>query len=214
LTAADPRRGNGKLIAGLILAAVGRKAGFAQFGATSEAFLATLAPPFGFLIVLCGVLAWAGYALPALALFLVITCNLLAPAVITEAVCRLWQRREQWLRYANVLNCMPWLILGLLTVMMPLASVAVSAGVPPQQASAVLLLGTGLYSMWFNWFAARQILQLSVARALGVMLAGVIGTYLLLQIPGFVSEVSGHRPESAKLQDIFGFGAPEDAAGK
>ncbi len=214
MTANDPGRGNGRLIAGLVQAAFGRKSGFAQFGATSDAFLATLAPPFGFLIVLCGALAWAGYTVPALALFFVITCNLLAPAVITEAVCRLWQRREHWLRYANVLNCMPWVILGLLTLMMPLASLAVSAGVAPNHAAFGLLIATCLYGMWFNWFAARQILQLSILRALGVMLAGVIGTGLLLQIPAFVSELAGHHPESATLQDIAGFGAPGEAVGK
>jgi hypothetical protein len=202
MTQGGPRPINGKLVAGLIQAALGRKAGFAQFGATGEAFLATLAPPLAFLIVFCGALAFAGYAVPAIALFLVVTCNLLAPAVITEALCRMWHRREHWLRYANVLNCMPWLILALLTLLLPVASLAVSAGAAPNQAAAALLGATGVYGMWFNWFAARHILQLSVTRALGMMLAGVLGTGILLQLPAVISELAGFPAESAALQAL------------
>ena len=168
-----PRAGrpNGRVAVGLLLVGIGRPAGFAQFGGTAEAFLASLAPLLGFLIVLCGALAWTGHWLLGLTFFLVLVCDLLAPAVIADLFCRLWHRREHWACYANVLNWTPWLFVAMFTMLMPVAAAFVSAGVNPAIAAAAVLAVLGLYGMWFNWFAARYVLQLSRTRALLVTLA-------------------------------------------
>jgi hypothetical protein len=197
-----PRAGrpNGRVALGLLLVGLGRPAGFAQFGGTADAFLASLAPLLGFLIVLCGALAWTGHRLLALTFFLVLVCDLLAPAVIADLFCRLWHRREHWARYANVLNWTPWLFVALFTVLMPVAATFVSAGVSPAFAAACVLAVLGLYGMWFNWFTARHVLDLSRGRALLVMLSVVLGTALLLQVPVTLSEMAGMKPASAALQ--------------
>jgi hypothetical protein len=197
-------RPNGRLALGLLLVGIGRPAGFAQFGGSAEAFLASLAPLLGFLIVLCGALAWTGHWLLALTCFLVLVCDLLAPVVIADLFCRLWHRREHWARYANVLNCTPWLFIGLFLLLMPVAVTFESAGVNPAVAAALVLAVLGVYGLWFNWFAARHVLDLSRGRALLVMLSVVLGTALLLQVPVTLSEMAGMRPATVALQVLTG----------
>lgn len=188
-----PRAGrpNGRVALGLLLIGLGRPAGFAQFGGTAEAFLASLAPVLGFLIVLCGALAWAGHWLLGLTFFLVLVCDLLAPAVIADLFCRLWHRRQHWARYANVLNCTPWLIIAVFMVLLPVAAAAESAGLNPTAAAGLLMAALGFYGMWLNWFAARHVLDLSAGRALLVMLAVVFGTAVLIQVPVWLAEMAG-----------------------
>jgi hypothetical protein len=197
-----PRAGrpNGRVALGLLLIGLGRPAGFAQFGGTAEAFLASLAPLLGFLIVLCGALAWTGHRLLGLTFFLVLVCDLLAPAVIADLFCRLWHRREHWARYANVLNWTPWLFLALSMILLPVAASFISAGVDPAIPVAAVAAVLGVYGMWFNWFAARHVLDLSRGRALLLMLAVVLGTSLLLQVPITLSEMAGMKPASVALQ--------------
>jgi hypothetical protein len=185
--AAPPKRPNGRVGLGLLLIGTGRAAGFAQFGATPEAFLASLAPLLGFLIVLCGLLAWSSRPLAGLMVFLTLLCCLLAPPVIADLFCRLWQRRQHWALYANVLNCAQWLMLAALLLLLPLASLGVSLGLPLDQVSRLTMAAFGLYVMWFHWFTARHVLDLSPLRALLVMLAVVFGTGLLLQAPVLLS---------------------------
>jgi hypothetical protein len=181
-----PLRGrgpNGKLVLGLLLIGTGRAAGFAQFGATREAFLASLAPWLGLVIVLAATTAWSGHAELGIAFFLIAVCNLLAPAVIAELFCRLWDRREHWALYANVLNCSQWLIMAMFLLMLPFASATLALGAPLAVATGLLLAGWSAYVLWFHWFAARHALNLSRGRATVVMLAVVFGTFVLLQIP-------------------------------
>ncbi len=174
---------NGRVGFGLLLIGTGRAAGFAQFGGSAEAFLASLAPLLGFLIVLGGVVAWSGRPWVGLAAVLTGVCDLLAPVVIADGFCRLWQRRQHWALYANVLNCAQWLMLAVLLLLLPLASLAIALGLPAARAALPVMGVFGLYVMWFHWFTARHVLDLSRGRALLVMLAVVFGTGLLLQVP-------------------------------
>jgi len=199
-----PRAGrpNGRVALGLLLAGLGRPAGFAQFGSTAEAFLASLAPLLGFMIVLCGLLGWSGHWLVASTLFFGLVCGLLAPPVIADLFCRLWHRREHWARYANVLNCMPWLYVALLMLLTPVVATCISAGMNPNVAAGGLLAVFGLYCLWFNWFTARHVLEISRGRALLVMLAVVLGTALLQQVPVTLSELAGMKPATIVLQAV------------
>ncbi len=182
-----PRAGspppNGRLALGLLLIGTGRPAGFAQFGGTTEAFLSSLAPLMAILIVIGGVIAWSGRPASGLMILLTGLCDLLAPAVIAELFCRLWQRQPQWALYANVLNCAQWLLPAALVLLLPLASLGMALGLSLTQASLLTMAAFGLYTMWFHWFTARHVLALSAGRALVVMLSVVFGTALLLQAP-------------------------------
>ena len=180
---AKPDGPNGRVALGLLLIGTGRAAGFAQFGANADAFLASLAPLLAILIVLGGVIAWSGHPWAGLSAVLTGVCDLLAPAVIAELFCRLWHRRQHWALYANVLNCAQWLMVAVLLLLLPVASLGSAMGLSMQQAGLLLMGLFGLYVMWFHWFAARHTLDLSRPRALLVMLAVVFGTGLLLQAP-------------------------------
>ena len=186
-----PRRPNGRVVLGLLLIGTGRTVGFAQFGASTEAFLASLAPCLGLLIVLAATLAWAGHPGSGLALFLYTLCNLLAPCVIGDLFCRLWDRRQNWALYANVLNCAQWLMLAVLILLISAASFAVRLGISPQQAAGIAAPVLAIYVAWFHWFAARHALQISRVRALVVMLAVVFGTTALLYVPVYVAGEGG-----------------------
>jgi hypothetical protein len=176
---------------GLLLIGTGRAEGFAQFGTSADAFLASLAPLLGILIVLSGLVAWTGRPLLGLTFFLFALCDLLAPAIIADLFCRLWHRRERWGLHANVLNCSQWLILGVLIILMPAASLAIGLGVPKELAAQMLLIALCGYILWFHWFAARHALGLSAGRALLVMAAIVFGTGLLLQLPVYAGMLTG-----------------------
>ncbi len=176
-------RPNGRLALGLLLIGTGRAAGFAQFGATAEAYLASLAPWLGLVIVLAGVLGWSGHPRAAVTFFLLAVCNLLAPAIIADVFCRLWGRRQQWALYANVLNCAQWLMLAAVMLLLPFASASVVFGLSQDDAAHLLLGALAVYTLWFHWFAARHALQVSAGRAAVVMLSVVFGTALILQLP-------------------------------
>ena len=176
-------RPNGRIALGLLLIGTGRAAGFAQFGGNVDAFLASLAPLLAILIVLGGVVAWSGHPWAGLSAVLTGVCDLLAPAVIADLFCRLWHRRQHWALYANVLNCAQWLMIAVLLLLLPLASLGSAMGLSMQHAGLLLMALFGLYVLWFHWFAARHTLDLSRGRALLVMLAVVFGTGLILQAP-------------------------------
>ena len=190
-------RPNGRLALGLLLVGTGRSAGFAQFGATVDAYLATLAPWLGLAIVLAGVLAWSGHARAALTFLLLAVCNLLAPAIIADAFCIAWDRRRNWALYANILNCAQWLMLAAILLLLPFASATVLFGLSQEQAAQVLLAALAAYTLWFHWFAARHALQVSAGRAALVMLGVVFGTGLILQVPLLLAGRGHANPPAA-----------------
>jgi hypothetical protein len=181
---------NGRIALGLLLIGLGRARGFAQFGATNDAFLASLAPLLGFLIVLAGLVALTADPLAGLDVLLVGLCHLLAPAVIADLFCRLWHRRQGWAHFANVLNCAPWLMVPLIMLLLPFASLGVLAGLSAQQAVLALYAGYLIYMAWFQWFAARHALNLPPGRALIVVVSLIFGTALLTRLPTLIA---GHN---------------------
>ena len=194
----SPERPNGRVGLGLVLIGTGRPAGFAQFGGSREAFLASLAPVLGFLIVLSGVVGWNLGAGSGLSTFLSGVCALLAPAVIADLLCRRWERRQHWALYANVLNCAQWLMGAVFILLMPAVSLALSLGLSVRLATMLLVLAVGVYLMWFHWFAARHTLDLSRGRALLVMLCVVFGTGLLIHGP---KVLAGKKIDSLLIVD-------------
>ena len=203
-----PKPPRGRMAWGLLLIGTGRVDGFAQFGASGEAFLASLAPLVAILLVLSGMVAWAGQPLRGLTFFLFATCDLLAPPIIADLFCRVWHRRERWGLHANVLNCSQWLIFAVILLLLPAAMIAVGEGMPPQNAAELMLLALVGYIMWFHWFAARHALMLSRGRALLVMGAIVFGTGLLLELPVYAGVWTGLIPPSA-LDSPFGIDSPD-----
>ncbi len=197
-----PAKPNGRVAYGLLLVGLGKPAGFAQFGGSAEAFLSSLAPLLGFLIVLSLVLVWSGRTIMGVSFFLTMVCDLLAPAVISDLLCRLWQRHERWGHYANVLNCTQWLMAAALVILVPIEAVCVSAGASLEVATGAVLLVFCVYVMWFHWFAARHVLNLSSAKALLMMIAVVFGTGLLLQVPLMLAGLAGLHAPSLSMDSL------------
>jgi hypothetical protein len=173
VSASRPPRRSGY---GLLLLAAGRTEGFAQFGADTDAFLASLAPLVAFTLVSAGIVALSGKLLVGTELFLLSLIGILAPPIIADPLCRRWQRSAEWPLYANILNWSKLLYL----MVFPLG-IAIAAAIPP--AGFFIALGLLGYAFWFQWFIARGALRLSRSRALLMLLATQIGTNLLVILP-------------------------------
>ena len=161
----------------------GRRDGLEQFGDTAQAFLASLAPLLAFPLV-GGLLALAGGRTELAVTDLLATlCGLLAPAVLSYELARLWRRDGLWLRFATAFNWCQWLLPLLGSVLMVLLGMATAGGLPPRSAGVLLVLGLGGYGLWLHWFLARQGLQLSGMRAALLVLVVNFGTVLLVLGP-------------------------------
>ncbi len=175
---------------GLLLLAVGRKRGFSCFGTDSDAYLASLAPLLAFALVSAGLLALKTPVVAA-TLFMLFLCQMLAPAVIADALCRWWDRTERWALYANILNWAPFLFFMVLSVVITISSALVQAGAPADgTATGSILLFYG-YALWFQWFVARGALNLSRLRA-AVLLGSIMLFGFLLLI---ILAVFGHQTQ-------------------
>ncbi len=162
---------------GLLLLAVGRKAGFDHFGTDTDAYLGSLAPLLALILVSC---AWTGVhnAAPrhAASLFLRLICMLLAPVVIADLFCRVWKRAGQWALYANLLNWSQFLAWFVLVVLLFIAQLGVSAGANPGIAVGLAGLALLVYLSWFHWFLARKVLAVSRARVLMLLVISAMVT--------------------------------------
>jgi hypothetical protein len=178
---------------GLLYLAIGKREGFAEFGDTTEAYLASLAPLIAFDLVTAVLTAAAGRVHGAILGFLVRLCTWLGPAVIAHPLCRRWGRAEAWSRYANILNWAVMLLFVVQSLVIFLAALAVSAGAPEQPVQAVAALGLFSYMLWFQWFVARGAVAVSRWRTVLLLLSTVFGTGLMIAIP---AAVTGHTLET------------------
>jgi hypothetical protein len=153
---------------GLLLIAVGQRRGFAYFGKTTDAYLASLAPLVALVLVKIGLMVVQGEVRAGATLGLLLICNLLAPAVISDALCGRWGCRDRWPHYANILNWAQFLYLIVAPLLLPLGA-----------AGAGLL---GIYALWMQWFVARNALGLSRARAAWLLGAILLNGNLLITI--------------------------------
>ncbi len=172
---------------GLLLLAIGRREGLAEFGNTPDAYLASLAPLIAFALVSCVAAAATGAPRMAAQWFFLVLCSWLAPAVISHPLCRRWQATAYWPRYVNILNWAQFLMFLVILAVSAAARAAMAAGLPPS--SAVLAVGIAVlvYAVWFHWFVARGTLQLSRWRTVLLLLAVVAGTNLIVSVPLIVT---------------------------
>lgn len=179
-----PRGTTGRsVVVGMARIARGRRDGLAQFGDTAQAFLASLAPLIAFPLVGGGLALIGGRAELALTDLLATLCGLLAPAVLSYELARLWRRDALWLRFATAFNWCQWLLPLLGSVLMLLLGMAGAAGLPPRTAGVLLVLALGCYGLWLHWFLARNGLQISGLRAALLVLVVNFGTVLLVLGP-------------------------------
>ena len=179
-----PNRGRqGNIIRGLAQVARGRREGLAQFGGTSQSFLASLAPPVAFPLVGALLALAGGHPLDALDELLATLCILLVPPVVSFELARLWQREALWLHFATAFNWCYWLVPLLGMALMFLLGLAVAAGLPQRGAVIGMVLLLGGYGLWLHWFLARHALQVSGVRAALLVVAMNLAVAVLVLGP-------------------------------
>jgi hypothetical protein len=169
----------GSIVLGVIRLARGRADGIRQFGATRDAFLASLAPLVAFPLVGGVLMLLGGGGLTALSDLLATLCALVAPPVLSFEIARLWGRQAAWLRFATAFNWCQWVIPVIGGVLLMVLAILATLGLPRGVARAGFVLGLISYGLWLHWFLVRHGLGLSRVRA-GLLVFGVNCATVLL----------------------------------
>ena len=181
--------GGGNAARGLLLIACGNPEGFTCFGADTHAYLTSLAPLVGFLLVYGGQMMITTSPVRGAAAFLAYLISLLAPPVLSEVLCRRWGKLPAWGLYANILNWAQILLIGVGMLAIAVAILLVAAGVSLQAAAAAAGLAVLIYAAWLQWFTARCTLDLTRWQTVKLLLLTQCGTALLVVIPALFGPV-------------------------
>jgi hypothetical protein len=168
---------------GLLLIAAFRREGLEEFGNSTDAYLASLAPLIAFALVSCVLAAASGAVRMAAQYFLIFVCSWLAPAVISHPLCRRWNSTAYWSRYVNILNWSQMLMFLVLSAASAAAKAAVTEGLEPRPVLLVMVLCVVVYAVSFHWFVARGVLQMSRWRTVLLLVAVAVGTNLIISVP-------------------------------
>jgi len=182
-----PRGRSGSIVLGIARLARGRADGMQQFGATRDAFLASLAPLIAFPLVGGMLMLLGGGGLTALSDLLATLCALVAPLVLSFEVAHLWRRQQSWLRFATAFNWCQWIIPVVGSVLLLVFGVLAALGLPRQAARTGVVLGLLCYALWLHWFLARHGLGLSRLRALLLVFAVNLTTAVLVVGPRMIA---------------------------
>ena len=177
----------GSIVLGIVRLARGRPDGMQQFGATRDAFLASLAPLIAFPLVGGMLMLLGGGGLTAVSDLLATLCALVAPLVLSFEVARLWRRQQFWLRFATAFNWCQWVIPIVGSVLLLVFGVLAALGLPRATARIGVLLGLLSYALWLHCFLARHGLGLSGPRALLLVLAVNLTTAMLVVGPRVIA---------------------------
>jgi hypothetical protein len=178
------------VLLGIARLARGRADGLTQFGDTRKAFLGSLAPLLAFPLVGSGLMMAQGGGLAAAADMLATFCVLLAPAVLSHVLARLWDREALWMRFATAFNWCQWAIPAVAAALLLVLGVLIQLGLPNQVAGVVAVLSLTGYGLWLHWFLARHGLRLSGWRALALVVAVNFGTAALAIGPRLLAPTS------------------------
>jgi len=181
----------GNIAVGILRLVRGRADGLLQFGATREAFLASLAPLVAFPLVGGMLMLIGGGGLAALSDLLATLCALVAPPVLSFEVARLWAREASWLRYATAFNWCQWVIPVVGSVLMVVFGILAAFGLPASIARWMVLLGLVSYGLWLHWFLARHGLGLSGPRAAVLVIGVNLVTVLIVLGPRVLALATG-----------------------
>ena len=181
----------GTIVVGITRLARGRADGFDHFGATREAFLASLAPLVAFPLVGAALMLLGGGGRNALSDLLATLCALLAPPVLSFEVARLWGREAAWLRYATAFNWCQWVIPVMASVLLVAGGILAGLGLPRGFVSAGVVFGLVGYGLWLHWFVARHGLGLSGLRAVAMVLGVNLATVALVLGPRMLALALG-----------------------
>jgi hypothetical protein len=182
----QPRFG---IIRGIARLACGRADGLAQFAGTRQAFLASLFPLIAFPVLGELLVALRG-DVPSLTDLLATLCALLAPPVLSFSIARHWGREALWPRFATAFNWCQWAIPAIAFLLLLAVSVLISLGMPNETAGHLWILSLAGYGVWLHWFLARRALNLSVIRAVVLVVVVNAATVALVMGPLLVARLA------------------------
>ncbi len=172
----------GAVLLGVARVARGRKDGLLQFGDSPEAVLAALAPLLAFLMV-GAVLSLVGGSRDAVEYVALATVVLLGPLVFSFEIARRWGRARQWFRFATAFCWCQWAGPMMLAGAMLLMMLLMAAGVDGNAATGIGMAVLFGYGVWLHWFLARNALDLKPGRALVLVIAMMVLTFLVTLLP-------------------------------
>lgn len=161
--------------------------GFAEFAATPQAFLNSLAPLVAFPLVGGVLMLVRGVGAAALTDLLATLIAVLAPTVIGAALAQRWGHGARWLRFAVAFNWTQWAVPVAALLMLVAVGVLRGVGLSEDQAVTVWLLGIAGYAIALHFFLARQGLGVSRGQAVLFVAAINLGTAALVIGPRFVA---------------------------
>lgn len=160
-----------------------RPKGFAEFTASRQAFLNSLAPLIAFPLVGGLLMLASGEGLDAVVDLLATLVALLAPPVISSFLATLWRREAAWLRYAVAFNWSQWAVPVVAVLILIAMGVLSRMGLSDRQAAIGALFGIAGYGMALHWFMARHGLGLGRGMATLAVIVINFGTVLLVVLP-------------------------------
>jgi len=181
---APPRR---RVLRGILLLARFRPEGFAEFAATRQAFLNSLAPLIAFPLVGGVLVLLSGGGIGAVTDLFATLIALLAPPVISEALAGRWDRAPRWLRYSVAFNWAQWAVPIAAVALLMVAGMLRRMGLGEQPAAIAVLFAIAGYGLALHWFLARHGLALSAGRSAVMVLAINFGTVVLVMAPRFLA---------------------------
>lgn len=160
-----------------------RREGFAEFTASRQAFLNSLAPLIAFPLVGGLLMLFGGAGAGALVDLLATLVALLAPPVISAFLAELWRRDAAWLRYAVAFNWCQWAVPLAAVLILVAMAILTRFGLDERQAAIGALFGIAGYGVTLHWFLARNGLGLSRLRTTLFVIAVNLGTVILVLLP-------------------------------
>ena len=178
-----PPGGALRILTGIVRLARGRADGFERFTATPQGFLGSLAPLLAFPIVGSVLMLAGGAGSAALGDLLATVCAVLAPAVLSHALARLWGREDAWLRFITAFNWCQWVIPLAAMLVRLCVGIASPLGLPTNAGAILAMALLGGYGLWLHYFLARQGLGVSPGRSVVLVIVVNFGTVLLVIVP-------------------------------
>lgn len=172
---------------GILLIARFRAEGLALFAATPAAFMNSLAPLLGIALVAGARPLLSGSPRLLILHVLTGTIALLAPAVVSHAIARMFRREALWLRYAVAYN---WcqLAVTLASILLMLMFVVTDSDLTTLFASIAMVL---FYWLGVSWFLLWRGLQLSAWQATMALIVMNMVTGALVLGPRLLTSPAG-----------------------
>ena len=178
-----PPGGALRILTGILRLARGRADGFERFTSSTQGFLGSLAPLLAFPIVGSLLMLAGGAGSAAIGDLLATVCAVLAPAVLSHALARLWGREAAWLRFITAFNWCQWVIPLAAMLVLVSVGIAIHLGLPTNAGAILAMVLLGGYGMWLHYFLVRHGLGVSPSRSAILVIVVNFGTVLLVIVP-------------------------------